>query len=108
MPFVAGSLADGQLPSSAGDLYTAPADTVVYVKRISFFNTNSVEQTIIIWVQRSGGTARKWRQYVLAQNESADLLEGGDALHLSEGDKIRAQSTTNNVVDYFITGVSES
>lgn len=108
MPFVSASLADGQLPTSAGDLYTAPADTTVYIKRLSFFNDNASEQTIILWVQRAGGTARKWRRYVLAQNESAEVLEASDTIHLSAGDKLRAQTTTAGAVDYIITGVRET
>lgn len=108
MPFTANYLADGTLPTSAADLYMGPASTAVYVKRLSLFNTNAAEQTIDLWLQHSGGTARRWRRYVLAQNESAEVLEAGDAVHLEAGDKIRAITTTAGAVDYYMTGVKES
>jgi hypothetical protein len=108
MPFTAKRLADGTLPTSEGSLYTAPADTVAYVKRVSIFNSNSVEQTVMIYLQASGGSSRRWRRYVLAQNESAEVLEAGDSVHLGEGDSIRAATTTSGAVDYYITGVEES
>lgn len=105
--FTTAVLADGQLPSSQGTLFTSPASTVTYVKRISLFNTNVASQTIDIWINVSG-TARRWRRYILGQNESAELLEAGDAIVLEDGDTILATSTNASAVDYYICGVKET
>lgn len=100
-------LADGQLATTKTQLYTAPADTVAYVKRMSIFNTNAAQQTIVVYINASG-TSRKWRRYVLEQNESADLLDAGDSLILEAADKIEAETTTATAVDFFIMGVEET
>lgn len=105
--FTAGSLADGQLETSETVIYTVPAATVAYLKTLLLFNTNAATQTIILWIKRSGGTARKWRQISLAQNESADALEGTN-LQLSAGDSVEGSTTTGAAVDYTITGVVEA
>lgn len=100
-------LADGQLATAKTQLYTAGAGVTAFVKRMSIFNTNAAQQTILVYINASG-TSRKWRRYVLEQNESADLLDAGDALILEAGDKIEAETTTSTAVDYFIMGVEET
>jgi len=50
-------LADGQLPSSIGDLYTA--DSVDLVSTITLTNTDSVARTVNLYLTPSGGTARR-------------------------------------------------
>jgi hypothetical protein len=104
--FTAKPLGDGQLPTTKGTLYTVPASTTAYVKRVAFFNTNATEQTILVYLNLSG-VSRLWRRYVLAQNESADLLEHGDALLLAAGDLLEAQTTTGSAVDYIVMGIEE-
>ena len=105
--FTTAVLADGQLPSTQGTLFTGPAVTVTYVKRISLFNTNAAAQTIQLWLN-VGGTPRKWRRYVLNEDESAEVLETGDAIILEAGDTIEAITTTASAVDYYICGVKET
>lgn len=107
MPFVAKTLADGQLPTSQTVLYTVPISATCYVKRFSVFNSNAAEQTVEVWINPSGSAARRWRRYVLAQNESADMLDDSDALLLPAGAKVEARTTTGSAVDYFIMGVEE-
>jgi hypothetical protein len=105
--FTTAVLSDGQLPSTQGAIVTGAAVTVTYVKRISLFNTNATEQTIQLWINVSG-TARKWRRYVLAENQSAEVLESGDAVVLEAGDTIEAVTTTASAVDYYTCGVEET
>jgi hypothetical protein len=105
--FTTAVLADGQLPRTQGTLFTGPAVTVTYVKRISLFNTNAAAQTIQLWLN-VGGTPRKWRRYVLNEDESAEVLETGDAIILEAGDTIEAITTTASAVDYYICGVKET
>lgn len=105
--FTSKPFADGTLPTSKGTLYAAPADVLCsYVKRIAFHNDNAAEQTILVYVNFTG-TSRKWRRYVLAQNESVDLLDHGDVLHLGPNDLLEAQTTTGSAVSYIVTGVEE-
>lgn len=107
MAFTTAVLADGQLPTTQGAILTGAAATVTYVKRISIFNTNAASQTIDVWLNVSG-TPRRWRRYVLDQNESAELLEHGDAIVLEASDTIEAVTTTASAVDYYICGVKET
>lgn len=106
--FTAKTLADGQVAIAEGDIYLVPAATVGYVKQVAFYNTNAATQTLGVFIQRSGGTSRKIRQFILAQNESADLLDDGDTLELAAGDAIRAVTTTATAVNYMVMGVQET
>lgn len=108
MAFTAGSLADGQVAAAAAAIYTVPALTKGYLKTLALFNTNAASQTIILRIVRSGGTPRKWKRYVLAENESAEAIDPGASLELSAGDAITAESTNATSVDYAITGVLET
>jgi len=108
MPFIAKSFADGQLPTTQTVLYTVPVSTTSYVKRFSIFTSNAAEQTVEVWINPTGAAARRWRRYVLAQNESADMLDDSDALLIPSGGKIEARTTTGSAVDYFIMGVEET
>lgn len=97
-------LAEGQLSSSKGTLYTVPTSTGAYIKQISFYNNNAAAQTINLYL-KPGSTSRQVKRYVLAQYESAifdfsTVLEAGD---LIEGD-----STNASAVDYVITGLEET
>lgn len=107
MAFTGKVLGEGQLPNTKTAIYTVPASTVAYIKRFSLFNDNAADQTVIIYV-KPGATSRKWRRYVLAQNESAEVLEAGDSLILEAGDQIEAETTTASAVDYVISGVEEA
>lgn len=97
---------EGQLPSTKTALYTVPEDAVAYIKQISIFNTNATAETILVYV-KPGATSRLWRRYVLALNESAELLDQNQVLLLEEGDQIEAETTTADKVDCFITAVVE-
>lgn len=99
------SLADGQLSTSAADIYTAAASKAVYLSLLTLFNTNAASQTILIYITRSSSSARKIYRAVLAQNEPAFFdLKG---LILSAGDKISGETTTATAVDYLLFGVVE-
>ncbi len=105
--FTTAVLSDGQVPSTQGAIITGAAATVTYVKRISLYNTNAAAQTIDLYINVSG-TARRWRRYLLNQNESAEVLENGDAVILEASDTIEAVTTTASAVDYYCCGVKET
>lgn len=105
--FTAKVLAEGQLANSKGTLYTCPALTTAYVKFFSLFNTNAAGQTIIVYF-KPGATSRKAWRGVLAQNESARIIDKDETVQLEAGDLIEGETTTAAAVDYVITGIEET
>lgn len=100
-------LAEGQLATTKGTLYTVPASTTAYVKFLSVFNTSATTQTVIIYA-KPGAVSREIGRFVLAQNESARVIEKDEALTLDAGDLIEGQTTTASVVNFLITGAEEA
>ena len=76
--------ADGQLPSSIGDLYTSPANATV-IGAISIVNTNTTAEYINLYLLPSGGSARR----LIPKNTR---LEAGDLL-LFDGKRITTMQT---------------
>lgn len=105
--FTGKPLADGQVASSKGTLYTVPASTVAYVRSASFHNTNAATQTLIVYANVSG-TSRVIGYATLAQHETYYLTTGGEAIVLAAADLIEAVTTTATAVDYLITGLEET
>jgi hypothetical protein len=100
-------LAEGQVPNSKTTAYTVPANTVAYVSQISFFNTGSNEETVVVYLNPSG-TSRVWKRFILSENESAECFDEGSRMLLEAGDLIEIMTTNATVVDYIITGVEEA
>src|SRR5688572_13570831 len=97
--FLGKSLADGQVASSAGDLYTVPASTVAYIKKAIFTNINAAARSLTIYLTRSGSSDREIAHAdTLAQHEGLEI----ENLVLSDGDKIRAVASAATSVDYVI------
>ena len=104
--FQGGSLADGQVATSTGTIYTSSGTTIL--KSVTFFNTNATGQDINVFVTRNGGTRRQIaRSTGLAQYATYYFLTDGEVLVLSDGDILEANTTTATAVDYLITGASE-
>lgn len=103
--FTGKSLADGQVASTKGTIYTVPGSTVGYVRSITLFSNHASSQTVNLYVKRSGSTSRQLRRFTLTQYESGyfDL-----PLVLAAGDVIEADTTNATSVDYLITGVEET
>lgn len=99
---------NGQLPTTQGIIALCPPGTNDYVKQLYLFNNNAATQTIFLYLVSSGGTQTTWHRIVLAQNESAHVLEDGESVTLTPGDSIQAITTTASAVDYTITGVQET
>lgn len=110
--FNGGSLADGQLQDAQTAMYTAPSgagDLAVYVRSVSLYNTSATPQVVLLWIKRAGGTARRFcPRFELDLDEAANLLSEGEVIVLSPGDALLAQTTTDNVVDFIVTGVAET
>ena len=98
-------LADGQLPSSKGTLYTVPADTSVYLSKVTIFNTNIATQIVKLYINSSGTSRQLFHIAELEQYENI-VYDGG--VILETGDLLEGETTTASVVDYLIMGVIET
>ncbi|HSV90924.1 MAG TPA: hypothetical protein VLH80_07475 [Nitrospiraceae bacterium] len=101
-------VANGQLPNSQAAILTCPAGMNYYVKQLYLFNNNAATQTIFLYLVPNGGTQTTWHRIVLAQNESAHVLEDAESVTLTPGDAIQAVTTTAAAVDFTFTGVQET
>lgn len=93
----------GQLPDTAGTLYTVPAGIKAYVKTVSAFNTGAGSETVVIYLTIDGVTATVTSP-ALAASESL-MLEN---LGLKAGDTIDGETTTAATVDYTIQVVEDN
>ena len=106
LALVFASTAVAQSPPKAA-LFTASAALCTYVKSFSLANKNAATQTIDVYITR-GGVDFLFRRFVLALDETADVLSDGATWELSPGDAIKAVTTTASAVDFTITGVEEN
>jgi hypothetical protein len=107
MSFSGKSLAANTVQTALAALFTASAALCTYVKSLSLSNTNAITQTIDVYLT-IGGTDFFFRRFVLALDESADVLSDGATWELSPGDAIKAVTTTAGAVPFTITGVEEN
>jgi len=107
MAFTPKAIADGQLPDTLGVLFIATAAVGTYVKELSLFNNNVVNQVIELFVNRQG-VERSWRRMEIEINEQADALTDGETMLLEQGDTISGRTTTASAVDFIISGVEEN
>lgn len=102
------NVADGQLPSSAGSIYTVPpfstnsGQALTRQVVVSLANTSSsLTETVTLTLKRvfAGGTVfRRVAQVVLAPNETA-LVQG---VAMSPGDVLNGATTDAATVDYVV------
>ena len=104
MTILGKQLADGQLPAAEGTLYTCPAGNRAFIKSMVFANTAATTETVVIFLQPSGGTSRRLARVPISENET---LYYNAPLVLDTGDLIRGQSTNVTAVDYTIYGATE-
>ena len=102
------SLSDGQLASSKGTIYTAPAATQVIVQSITLVNSNSSAEAINIYFKASGGTSRRIipKDTSLAASGKMQALDA--PLTLEAADIIEGDTTTATKVDFVISGIENS
>lgn len=98
-------IADGQLATSDTALYTVSSTGKVWITSIRLFNTNAATQTALIGMRPSGGgTTRTLGRFVMAQNQSAEVVIKGDPLALGSSAKLMGYTTTASAVDYLVSG----
>jgi hypothetical protein len=106
MAFAPKAIADGELPTTLSVLFTATANIGTYVKELTLFNNNAVNQVIELFVNRQG-VDRSWRRLEIELNEQGDALTDGETMLLEVGDTISGRTTTASAVDFIISGVEE-
>ena len=72
-------LADGQLPSTTGDLYTSSANSTV-IAGITLVNTNTTVEAINLYLLPSGGTARRILPMNLSLNAGYSYIYDGNVI----------------------------
>lgn len=95
------TLADGQLAASAGTILagTSIGNDPVRVG-VVIHNTGSATETVVVTMQRSGGTARRVARAVLNTNESLVI----NGLPVQTDDTLLGVTTTAEAVDYVVYG----
>lgn len=109
MAITGGTLSDGQLPNSIGDLLVVASATIDHVTHIILSNPTGGAITVNIYVKRSGSSAKR----IIDKDKS--LAAGAaywvpitSALRLSAGDKIQGDASAATSIDYVICGGVEA
>lgn len=104
--YTATDLANGYVANAEGDIHTVPAGERHIVTRMDFKQLHATLQTIIIYIQKSGGSSFEWDRTVdLPQYGAIEFYDLG--LVLNDGDKIRAVTTTASAVRFWLYGAVE-
>ena len=101
------SLADEQLATTKGTIYTCPASTQAIVKRITLVNTSSSAVKVNLYFKASGGTSRR----IIPKDttiEDSGLLVVDDEQTLEAADILEGDATFGTTVDYTISGVENA
>jgi hypothetical protein len=100
-----GSLAQGQLATTAGGAVIFSASAITFVKYLNLINRNAIQQQIYVYLRRAGsGSSVLVASSILDQYQRDRLIGKDDALSLSIGDTVEAETTTAAAVDYWISG----
>ena len=101
------SLGDGQLDTSKGTLYTAPASTQAIIMTITLSNTSANIVEANLYFKASGGTSRRIipKDLEIPAKGSAVI---DDVQTLEAADIIEGDASIGTTVDYTISGVEEA
>ena len=92
------NLTDGQLAASPAEITVGPCDIAKRLN-LTFCNTGTAEETIILTLTRSGGTARRLKRVVLQENEQFEIC----GLPLDSDSSLKGSTTNAGAVDYTIS-----
>lgn len=90
----------GQLPASKGTLHTAMAGAQTIIERLHLSNLGSGNNTVQIYLKRSGGSSREIFRAVLKANQTLRMRDLGT---LNEGELVEGVATNASEVDYDLT-----
>lgn len=100
------ALADGQLPNAKGTLYAVPALTQAILKSITLVNTDTVDRTVNLYVNRTGTSRRIiGKDMTIGAGES---LQFQTLVTLEAGDLVEGDASAAAVVDYTLNGVQNA
>jgi hypothetical protein len=96
------TLADGQVAASAASILSSLDAGIEHVG-VTFINTGTATETLVVTMRRAGGTARQIARAILSAKES--LVLSGVAMQ--PDDTLLAATTNASAVDYVVTGGSQ-
>lgn len=100
------ALADGQLPSSKGTLYTVPPGATTIIVTITLVNTDSAARTVDLYLNRTGTSRR-----IISKDLSiaaGNSLEHTTRHTMEAGDLLEGDASAATVVDYTVDGTEET
>jgi hypothetical protein len=99
------ALADGQVASTKGTIYTAPADTTIIIPKegLSLKNITANQQTGVVYVNRSG-TSREIGSFVLDEDY---VWTNPQTFTLEDGDLLEAETTNAASIEFVLSGAQE-
>jgi hypothetical protein len=102
-------LSDGQVSNTKEDIYEIGGFDVfpgssIDVDKITFVNTNSIEQTTILYLKKRNEPDMEIVRFKLLENERGECLEPSEDLGLKNGDAFQAQTTTPDAVNFVVYG----
>jgi hypothetical protein len=109
MPSTARRLAIGQLPSSAGAIYTATAR--VTITALTIHNPSAADRTYGLWLVPSAGSATDANEVYAAASVLVDETKIADGMigqTLDIGDAIHGIASAATSVTYIISGMVHS
>ena len=106
MALTAKKLAFIQLPSSKGDVYDPPAATIALVHNLILHNTNTTDETIILYLHDGTNEYQIWK-CVLSSGETLIIDFKGEGLVVDAASKITGSTTTASKVTILLTGFEE-
>lgn len=74
-----------------------------FVTLVTLYNTGGSTETVLVYLQKSGESARKIRRIELGATQSYVISE---RIPLAAGDEIQAETTTATTVDYTVSGAA--
>ncbi len=98
------SLADGQVATSKGTIYTAPTGKTAVVTNVKMVNTSSGPVKVNLYFKASGGTSRRIFPKDL-EIEGGGLAIMDNEQTMEAGDIIEADATSGSTIDYSVNGV---
>lgn len=96
------NIADGQVASAKGTIYTAGADEVI--SALTFVNTHSSSVTLNVFINRSGTSRRIFPEDMTLNVGAKTSLDCANEKHILEsGDTIEASDGQGSVTDFTVS-----
>lgn len=92
------TIADGQVAATATEI-TAGSGDMAQRLNLTFCNTGSQDETLVLTISRNGGTARRLKRVVLATEEQLEIT----GLPLNSTDSLLGVTSNASVVDYIVS-----